>query len=365
MTSGSSKYVDEARQWYHEVQGINDSLREAVQDILRQSLENGKVVHLYVTSRLKSEESFLKKIQSKQDLRDAFDYHDVRDLVGVRVMVALRPHREDIGKVIHEIFTVDEDESVNKEAELGQNEMGYRAEHWVAKLGPVRCALSEYKKFSGLFFEIQVCSILAHAWSEIEHSGYKLGKNLPPEVVRKYKALAGTIEVAEIVFESLDKEIGKYATEVKEEVSADVLSENFLEQKINSLNLHAFLEAKFVELENVDWGYQNEDNDEFYIEAMTKMGISMIGKLNDAIHENFIDLLKKFNVPYLETYSLLFYIFLIWNANDFNKCYKNPEFPFLLGETELEMLKEGGFERENFKGSIKIYPSSFVPPDYS
>ena len=46
---------------------------------------------------------------------------------------------------------------------------GYEATHLIITLGEKRLGLSEYKKFAGLKCEIQVTSILNHAWSEIEH----------------------------------------------------------------------------------------------------------------------------------------------------------------------------------------------------
>lgn len=46
---------------------------------------------------------------------------------------------------------------------------GYDATHIVMSFGPRRLQLSEYRRFADLKIEIQVTTILRHAWAEIEH----------------------------------------------------------------------------------------------------------------------------------------------------------------------------------------------------
>jgi ppGpp synthetase/RelA/SpoT-type nucleotidyltranferase len=50
----------------------------------------------------------------------------------------------------------------------------YKARHLIVGFNEGRLRLFEYRQFRGLRFEIQLCSILEHAWNEIEHDrGYK------------------------------------------------------------------------------------------------------------------------------------------------------------------------------------------------
>jgi ppGpp synthetase/RelA/SpoT-type nucleotidyltranferase len=53
--------------------------------------------------------------------------------------------------------------------EENKKETGYEATHITVALGPKRLHLTEYRKFDGLKCEIQLTSILYHAWAEIEH----------------------------------------------------------------------------------------------------------------------------------------------------------------------------------------------------
>ena len=56
--------------------------------------------------------------------------------------------------------------------------------------------MAEYESVKGVWFEIQIRSILEHSWAEIEHEiVYKSGIEYPIEVLRKFAALAGTLEI--------------------------------------------------------------------------------------------------------------------------------------------------------------------------
>jgi len=55
---------------------------------------------------------------------------------------------------------------------------GYRANHYIISLDTKRTSLNEYKRFYGLKCEVQVKTLLQHAWAEIEHDiGYKPGQD--------------------------------------------------------------------------------------------------------------------------------------------------------------------------------------------
>jgi ppGpp synthetase/RelA/SpoT-type nucleotidyltranferase len=57
----------------------------------------------------------------------------------------------------------------DKSRNLGTNRIGYRTIHLVVSLSNTRTILPEYSEFDDLKFEIQLRTILEHAWAEIEH----------------------------------------------------------------------------------------------------------------------------------------------------------------------------------------------------
>ena len=66
-------------------------------------------------------------------------------------------------------FYIDEKNSVDKRKALGDREFGYLSLHRIAMVSPQRGKLIEYLRFKDEPFEIQIRSILQHAWAEIEH----------------------------------------------------------------------------------------------------------------------------------------------------------------------------------------------------
>jgi ppGpp synthetase/RelA/SpoT-type nucleotidyltranferase len=71
----------------------------------------------------------------------------------------------------------DEFKVVDDENKVTPNE--YNARQIVLKLKQNRCNLPEYSKFKGLLCEVQLTTVLFHAWSEIQHDIiYKPNKEL-------------------------------------------------------------------------------------------------------------------------------------------------------------------------------------------
>ena len=87
---------------------------------------------------------------------------------------------------------------------MSHNEFGYRSVHLVARLKSPRNRSIEYRALGEVVFEIQVRSILEHAWAEIEHEiGYKSAIAFPPEDARRLASIAGALEILDREFRQL------------------------------------------------------------------------------------------------------------------------------------------------------------------
>jgi len=93
---------------------------------------------------------------------------DITDLAGVRVINFFQVQWVRYAKLIQEEFEVIERVDHTASAQREQR-LGYLSVHYLVRLGGNRRKLSEYKKFDGLIAEIQVRTVLQHAWAEIEH----------------------------------------------------------------------------------------------------------------------------------------------------------------------------------------------------
>ncbi len=159
-------------------------------------------VHL-VSSRAKSVTSVHEKIVRKSYGNPA---RQLRDAVGVRVITY---YAHDIDRVVSKLRTemeVDERNSIDKRHALGVREFGYRSVQLVGRVSQRGLDRLKFSALKGLWFEIQVRSILEHEWAEIEHEiVYKAGIKYPRSVLRRFASIAGNLEILEREFRALKK----------------------------------------------------------------------------------------------------------------------------------------------------------------
>lgn len=204
---------------YEQACGDLRRLGPVAESLLRELLAaNGLRVHS-VTHRIKTQASARRKFEEKEGY-SSFD--DMLDLLGTRVITFFPDEVDRAAKVVEREFTIDPDNSVDKRALLDPDRFGYLSLHYVASLNAARAALPEHAKFQDLQFEIQIRSILQHAWAEIEHDlGYHTPGSVPNAVRRRFSRLAGLLEIADDEFLGIRKDVEAYQVEVDHQLSAD------------------------------------------------------------------------------------------------------------------------------------------------
>jgi hypothetical protein len=84
---------------------------------------------------------------------------------------------------------------------VAANSFGYASRHLVLRVGEERSSLSEWRRFASVKCEIQVRTILQHAWASISHTlDYKSDEDVPAQVRRKLFQVAALIEVGDQLF---------------------------------------------------------------------------------------------------------------------------------------------------------------------
>lgn len=153
-----------------------------IEELLRKLIESSGLRISSLTSRLKKRHSFTEKIQ-----RDKYQsIRDVTDVAGVRIVTYFEDDVDKIASVIKDHFEIDMINSVDKRRTLPVDQFGYRSSHFVVSLTPERAALTENHEFAGLKIEVQVRSLLQHAWAEAMHSlGYKPDFGPPASISRR------------------------------------------------------------------------------------------------------------------------------------------------------------------------------------
>src|ERR1051326_5420587 len=236
-----NKY-DDLRDWYKIHFPLYLELTNRVEYIIK-TLMGESIDRLSITSRVKQWESLVKKVRKKR-------YKDPRlegtDLSGVRVITYVEGDVAKTSELIESSFNVHKDKSVDKSDELGVDRVGYRSVHFICDLGGDRLKLPEFSKFEGMLFEIQVRTILQHAWAQIHHErDYKFSGVLPKHIRRRLYGLAAVLELVDGEFDALASKLDVYAEEVAERISR-----GDLDIDINTTSLLKYLPARLAPLKN-------------------------------------------------------------------------------------------------------------------
>ena len=164
----------------------------AIEDVL----SDAGLTYDHVTARVKEWRSLRSKSRKRRPdgmLMYPHPWQDIHDLIGVRVTTY---HSTEIPRIIEaltEVFEVRR--SVDKTAQTRvSGSFGYGSHHLILRVPPARVA-PVLQAYAGREFEVQIRTVLQHAWAEFEHDiRYKRRGNtgkLAPEVDRAFTLAAG------------------------------------------------------------------------------------------------------------------------------------------------------------------------------
>ena len=208
-----------------------------VAHILKTRLRQKNIESSGVTSRAKTLNSFLEKIDRK-------NYSDplqnVTDIAGVRVVSLYVDDLAKIEKIIETEFVIEE--KVDKLSGKDVDQFGYGAIHFVVRLGGQNSG-ARYDDLKDLKCEIQTRTVLQDAWAIIQHHlVYKNESDVPRILQRKLNGLAGLLETADDQFQNLVNRRTSYVEAVRKATQDPV---TFLETPINVDSLNEYLRWKF------------------------------------------------------------------------------------------------------------------------
>lgn len=150
---------------------------------------------------------------------------DITDLAGARVITFFPRALQAVDSVIRKEFDVTE-RSDKAQVLIKEERFGYASVHYLVRLKDNRTALHEYNRFKGLVAEIQVRTILQHAWAEMEHDiQYKSVDTIPTDIRRRFMALAGMLEIADREFQAIQNEDERLRQQARKSVQEGRLEE--------------------------------------------------------------------------------------------------------------------------------------------
>jgi putative GTP pyrophosphokinase len=246
-------------------------------------LFNGSGVSVsQLESRTKTVESFTEKIARKSKYVDPLN--EITDLSGLRVIVHDAAHIPRAGKLIGDQFAIDEKNSVSRGADIEPDRFGYRAEHYVIQLKPEQIALPAWSKFAGFTAEVQVRTVMQHAWAAVDHKIRYKGENLPRPLERRLFRLNALLDLADEQFADLQRR----STEVSESYARS-MEEGDLDVDLDALSLLAYLDKtrldhRWAEIA-LRLGYKKPVVDRMeaasVLETMRAVGIRSLGRFEE------------------------------------------------------------------------------------
>ncbi|MEQ6309850.1 GTP pyrophosphokinase family protein [Delftia sp. WSY_9] len=222
-------------------------LATRLQDLLHYLAKANKIEVHTIESRAKTLESFSEKV-SRPGKTYQNPLEDITDLCGLRVILYYQEDVHHLAKLIREEFNVDDKRSGDKRDELRSDQFGYISVHLICQLGDNRNNLPEWRDYRDLRAEIQVRTVLQHAWASISHAlQYKNKSDIPEQFMRQMTRIAGLLELSDEQFSSLREK----TSTLRSEVGKSLASSN-LQVTINSVALEQFLETSelAIEIEN-------------------------------------------------------------------------------------------------------------------
>lgn len=157
--------------------------------------------------RVKEVESFLAKaLQRGKPYQEPLV--EITDQVAARIVVLFESDIARVRAILQEHFVVTESRDLTKsvvEPKIGIK-VGYRSLHLLLrpKIETTPDPWESLSGFEDVVFEVQIRTLLQHAWAEIEHAfQYKATGQVPEDLSRRIYILSGLLELADSEFASL------------------------------------------------------------------------------------------------------------------------------------------------------------------
>lgn len=276
-------------EWYRREQPVYSRLAESVKSTLTSALIHAGIPFVDVACRPKEPESFKEKIDRKGYKNPQ---EQMTDLAGIRVIAFTESDVERVKELIDRAFHIHLEKSLDKGAELGKDRFGYRSVHFVCDLGDRRLTLDENTPFQNRVFEIQVRTVLQHAWAEIQHDrGYKFEGVLPADIERRLYAQAAILESVDREFDRLAREVDKHA-----KVSEAKTAAGDLDIEITSASLSAYV-ANLADLHDLSLiRMRGSKLMPALIMEMHNLGVLKINQLQKYFSEDYIASYNKYGL---------------------------------------------------------------------
>ncbi len=214
-------------------------------------LDDAGINYLTVTGRTKTVASFAEKAR-RLGLDGEPLYPDaaaqIADTIGLRVITYVHGDVDTVADLLREQLLVRDDRDMGQET-AQEGRFGYASRHLQVALDPERPVPAGLDPLVGLTAQVQIRTVLQHAWAEFEHDiRYKgsIPEEHAPDFDRRFTLAAGLLELADREFSTIRDTLRAPARHVPEDGTTDGAATD-PRAGIEPRDLAAFLAGQYAE----------------------------------------------------------------------------------------------------------------------
>jgi predicted RNase H-like nuclease/ppGpp synthetase/RelA/SpoT-type nucleotidyltranferase len=276
--------VSKAVQRYAEQQPRLREVTDRVVDLVTTLLDDAGINYLSVTGRAKSVASFAAKADRTVGGRPLYvdPLEEITDQIGVRVITYLHSDVAAVADLLRDQLTILDDRDMGQET-AREGRFGYASRHLLVTADADGDVSPEVTAIRGHRAQVQVRTVLQHAWAEFEHAiRYKgtVPEEHAPDLDRRFTLAAGLLELA-------DREFSLIRDRLQEAVPEEPETSDAAEPGISPQALATFLTNQYA-----DAGWSRPDHYNWVSGLLLELGIASLDELaglltsvdNDAIN---------------------------------------------------------------------------------
>jgi ppGpp synthetase/RelA/SpoT-type nucleotidyltranferase len=245
---------------------------EAV-ELVTSVLDEAGINYLTVSGRTKSIASFAEKATRAVDgVRLYTDpLREIGDQIGVRVLTYVRDDVDAVADLLGDQVVVNDDRDLGRET-ASEGRFGYASRHLQITLDAARESQPAYAHLRGRNVQVQIRTVLQHAWAEFEHDIRYKG-TVPTEHAhdfdRRFTLAAGLLELADQEFATIrDRLRGPVDGDPARQAASDA------DPRLDARELAAFLAGQYA-----DAGWSRSDHYAWVSGLLLELGITSLDEL--------------------------------------------------------------------------------------
>jgi predicted RNase H-like nuclease/ppGpp synthetase/RelA/SpoT-type nucleotidyltranferase len=238
-------------------------------------LDDAGINYLSVSGRAKSVASFAAKAARTEEGRLTFTdpLRQITDQIGVRVITYVLSDVQAVVDLLGDQVVVHDDRDMGRET-ASEGRFGYASRHLLVGLDAARENQPGYELLQGRQAQVQIRTVLQHAWAEFEHDiRYKgtIPDEHVPDFDRRFTLAAGLLELADREFSTIRDRLHSGMTGPSPESRDD-------DPRISPRELAAFLAGQYA-----DAGWSRTEHYAWISGLLLELGITSLAELGDTL----------------------------------------------------------------------------------